>query len=372
MASETVFRITGHLTWGELGTLRRLNKHWCKSVDHSIRTARICSTSSIPTDLLLKFRRMERLSIENLRDSSLCDMNALQKLTSLNSLSIKGMRIGSSSLLAVSMCTGLKELAFYDTTLPSTCLKALDSLSQLSMLTQLKMVYLDIERVEFSGNHCVEMVSKLPNLRQLDLRFDMTSEVLSNLSTLTALESLFISSITLYIPDLNFLRPLTQLRTLSLPWTHFSVYGAEELDALINITSLDIGATDVTDDSLQDFSKLTNLKHLVLKDDCITDSVIDHISMLTDLVSLDISHGAGLSDVCSLRTLSELCGLKLLNLNGTHIGDSDMMLLTNLTSLEWLDIGLTDVTDNGIRHLSSITSLKKINTEIMRNHFDYA
>eukprot|EP00210_Caulerpa_lentillifera_P001235 g1191.t1 len=305
-------------------------------------------------------------------ESSLFDLTALQQLNSLTKLSMKGMRIGSKSIMEIAMCTTkLKELSLCEITLPKPALEPLDSLSQLCQLTQLEMVYVDIERVEFGGNYIVDVVSKLPKLKQLDLRFDMTSEVLSKLSNLTALENLFISSITLYIPDLNFLKPLAQLRELSLPWTHFSIYEADELDALINVTSLDLGATDVMDDSIKNFSRLTNLKHLVLKDNCITDAVIDHISMLTDLVSLDISHGAGLSDVCHVRTLSELRGLKALNLNGTHIEDSDLMLLTHLTTLERLDIGLTDVTDNGIVHLSSITSLKQINTEIMRNHFDH-
>jgi len=324
----------------------------------------------MPTRLLLKFKHLEHLTVEHKDEMRYCDMRHLSLLTTLKSLSLQGMKLTNESLMAIGSCRSLMELSAADITLMKTCPEALASWRQLTQLTKLCMRYVDVEKIEFGGNYVVENISKIHGLKNLELRFDMSTDVLDDLASLTNLEVLCLSSITLYIPNLNFLKDLSRLRKLSLPWTHFSIYDAEQIDLLSNLTYLDLGATDVTDDSLEDFSRLTNLRHLSLKDSCISDGAVKNLSALTDLCSLDISHGAGLSDVCSLDDVSHLCSLKSLNLNGTHIGDSDLEMLLPMTNLERLDVGLTCVTDPGLDLLTVLTNLNEINKEIVRNHFD--
>ena len=371
LPGETIGRIVSFMTLHELSHLRSLNRHWRESIDSSIRTLRLTSMSSIPTRLFSKFLHLEHLTVEHMDETHYCDMRQLNLVTALRYLSIQGMKLSNDSLISIGRCQSLTELSVADITLTKNCSEALSALTQLTQLTKLCMRYIDVEKVEFGGDCCVESVSKIHSLKHLELRFDMSTEVLENLSALTGLETLCLSSITLYIPDLYFLKSLTRLRHLSLPWTHFAIYDTKQIDLLSNLTFLDLGATDVTDDSVQDFSRLTNLRHLSLKDACIGDATVEHLSGMTDLVSLDISHGAGLSDVCSLDHISELHSLKSLNLNGTHIGDSDLEMLRPLSNLERLDIGLTCVTEAGIKTLASISSLKEVNTEIVRNHFDH-
>jgi len=324
----------------------------------------------IPTDLLVKFIHLEKLTVDHMDETRFCDLRNLNLLNTLRYLKLQGMRLSNDSIVAIGNTTTLTDLYVSDITLCHNCADALMTWTKLTVLKKLRMRYVDVERIEFGGNYCVEAVSTIPSLMHLELRFDMTTEVLDKLSTLTRLEVLCLSSITLYIPDLYFLKNLTRLKHLSLPWTHFSIYDVEQIDLLSNLTFLDLGATDVTDDSVKDFSRLTNLKHLSIKDNCIGDNAVKHLSTMSGLVSLDISHGAGLSDVCTLDHIAGLQSLKSLNINGTHIGDSDLKNLFPLKNLERLDLGLTSVTEKGIKLLSQMPNLKEINTEIVRNHFD--
>ena len=371
MPEDTIGRIISFMSLQEISSLRGVSRHWRAAIDHSVDTLRVVSLSSIPMELFIKFTHLQRLTVDHMDEMHFCDMRQLNRLSSLRYLSIQGMKISNESLTAIGSCTSLVELTAADITLTKNCSEALGAFSQLTQLTQLCLKYVDVEKVECGGDYCVESVSKIPSLKHLELRFDMSEDVLDCLLSLTGLETLCLSSITLQIPNLYFLKDMARLRRLSLPWTHFSIYDAEQIDLLANLTFLDLGATDATDESVQDFSRLTNLRHLCLKDNCISDTTAEYLSTLSKLESLDISHSAGLSDVCTLDHVSALVSLKSLNVNGTHIGDSDLENLFPLTSLERLDIGLTCVTESAINSLTSLANLKEINTEIVRNHFDH-
>lgn len=354
------------MTLVEVSSLRGLNRHWKTSIDRSIRKLRVMSISSLPTNLLMKFKNLERLTVDHRDEMHFCDMKQLNLIPSLRYLTIQGMRMKNDSLLSIGSCTSLVELSVTDITLSKNCGEALQTFRDLKHLTKLCMRYIDVEKIEYGGNVIVENVCKIQGLKHLELRsHDMNTDVLKDLATMTALEVLCLSSSPLHIPDLEFLRPMSNLKHLALPWTHFAIYEADQIEILSNLTFLDLGATDVTDDSLKDFSKLTNLKHLSLKDDCIGDGALEHLSTLVELETLDLSHGAGLSDLCKLDHVSTLVGLKILNLNGTHITDADLEFLLPLTNLRRLDIGLTSVTDSGVENiLAPLTKLEVVSTEV--------
>lgn len=264
----------------------------------------------------------------------------------------------------------IQALDMTDVTLSPNGIHNLDRLSRLNCLKSLSLVYVDVDRQELPGNACAEAISKLSNLTYLEMRLDMNGDVLNKLSGLTNLSELCLSSITLNIDDLYFMKDMHSLSILRVPWSHFSTYSADEIDILSSLTFLDIGATDVVDDSLVHFSKLTKLQTLICKDNSISDDGVAHLSTLTNLTTLDLSHAAGLSDVCSMMHLSNLKSLKTLNMNGTHVGNSDIEYLHHLKNLVTLDLGLTSVNENGLEMLSKIKNIKHLNMDSTRNNHD--
>jgi len=158
-------------------------------------------------------------------------------------------------------------------------------------------------------------------------------------------------------------------RQVDLSGTNFSDADAGNLVWLIDVESLDLHDSQVTDAGLSHLQRCDGLRHLVnldLRNCAVSDRGLSHLSGMSSLSSINLGSvmvGSGWPDgrqitdagVVHLRGLSNL---ENLDLNGTMVTDAclgDVSRLTNLTHL-WL--ASTDVTDAGIAQIRKLPRLE--------------
>jgi hypothetical protein len=109
------------------------------------------------------------------------------------------------------------------------------------------------------------------------------------LATLDSLSVLRLGPSRATIVGFKHLAKLKSLRHLNLFHNAVTDEGLEVLSAL-NLTTLDLSGTDVTDDGLRHLSAHTNLKCLSLtRTSTVTDAGVPHLARLKNLTDLDIS-----------------------------------------------------------------------------------
>jgi hypothetical protein len=126
----------------------------------------------------------------------------------------------------------------------------------------------------------------------------------------------------------------------------------------MNLFSLKLSSTEVTDDGLTHLIRLTSLKCLYLSNTQITDAGLTHLEKMTGLEALGLAN-TQISDA-GLTHLKELTGLDTLDLSNTQITDAGLTQLKGLIRLEYLDLDNTNVTDTGLIHLEGLTNLASL------------
>jgi hypothetical protein len=139
------------------------------------------------------------------------------------------------------------------------------------------------------------------------------------------------------------------------------------------ISSLDLGGTDVTDKALKQVAELTNLTKLDLHNTKVTDEGLKELAGLTKLTELGLSESQ-LSDA-NLRVLREIGLLHCLNqaeggkrprsaeeitslaLCRSPLTDAGLRELAALQNLTWLDLRDTRTTDVGLKELTGLKNL---------------
>src|SRR4051812_41073680 len=103
------------------------------------------------------------------------------------------------------------------------------------------------------------------------------------------------------------------------------------LDPFVNLESLDMSYSMITNDSMASIAGMKNLKRLYLRDTGVTDDGLQHIAGLTKLEELDL-YGAKLTDrgMAYLKDLKEMRKLVLL---GAPISDESIPVLAGMTHL---------------------------------------
>ncbi len=91
----------------------------------------------------------------------------------------------------------------------------------------------------------------------------------------------------------------------------------------------------------------------------VSDAALKPLRGLTDLVELNLSKAAGVTDA-GLESIQDLRALKALLLDGTQVSDAGLPNLDQLTQLEFLSLAETRVTDAGFVHLRGLTRLETL------------
>lgn len=159
----------------------------------------------------------------------------------------------------------------------------------------------------------------------------------------------------------SFVPLLERHQELDTLWAQDTSFGDESLRALCtasSLTNLWIPRTEVTDAGLAYLAGHPNLTALDLDHTQVGDAGIAHLAGCTSLSQLSLAHtrveGPG------LEHLARLPSLDTLNLNGTPVGDAGLRHLSRSTSLQALSLDDTKVTDAGLAHLAGIPSLRSL------------
>ena len=167
--------------------------------------------------------------------------------------------------------------------------------------------------------------------------------------------------------SMNHVKPLTNIRELSLRNTKVTDAGLEQLEGLTPLQKLDLNGTQITDAGLGHLSGLTGLQELSLANTLVTDAGLEHLQGLKNLERLSLANtalsGAG------LKNLQGAENLEWLDLTNTHINDNSMedlrflwawFKLTSLGEVSTLNpvftliLDQTQITDAGLAHLEDL------------------
>lgn len=273
------------------------NKPWVTNVGLSsiarmptLTSLNLHDCSGVTNKGLLELTALQGLSSLSLKGCSKLTsggFEAIQGHTSLTSLNLFGCRISDAGLQA------LRHLQLVTLHLGNTKVKD-EGLGHLAQITTLQELHFDQEDLSDAG---VAQLTSLTRLQSLALRdcVDVSADLLSVL--IPALPNLI--SLDLYK---NFTMNDSQL--------------ARCLEFLGAVTCLDLRCTPVTDDGLQQLTKLSSLQRLCLAPtkECLWSSYLCVVSNLTQLTSLSINN-CTLISFGQLETLRQLKLLRELDLS---------------------------------------------------------
>jgi hypothetical protein len=238
----------------------------------------------------------------------------------------------------------------YQETITDEVLCALPSLSTLRLIGITQITAKGIAKCTNITSLCLEVP-----LNEAGTSNDgrLLANALGNLHGLTELKLINVTPTSNPHLAVDDLRPLTNLRTLSL---HYSpLHYVKSLTSLVHLTSLSV--SHPLFETVEVLNEMTQLKRLKLKLYEGND-IEKHFSRLTQLVSLSLHRGQ-LSNV----DLSHMTHLKCLSIQLSNRYNTRNVLfnLSRLTNLVYLDI---DCAFNLLCHIKHLTNLKVLDSRI--------
>jgi serine/threonine protein kinase/Leucine-rich repeat (LRR) protein len=159
--------------------------------------------------------------------------------------------------------------------------------------------------------------------------------------------------------DLQRLKVLTKLQSLSLANAQVSDAGLEQLKTHPALGSLNLRMTQVGNAGMKHVAALPKLMYLLLMNTKVGDAGLEYLKpVLPGLLTLELA-GTPVSDA-GLVHLEPATRLKYLNLSCKLVSDAGLKHLKTLTSLETLALSGSAVTGAGLEHLKALPELKRL------------
>ncbi len=203
----------------------------------------------------------------------------------------------------------------------------------------------DLESVSFWNTRGItgETLAGMSELRKLtNLRLigsSLTDGDLAFIAGHVRLVGLIVESDAITDAGLFHLKGMTKLKNLDLKSRAITGAGLVNLQEMTNLIDLNLEKTQV--DDLKSLAGLVNLRSLSLMDTAITDADLAHLRGLTKLTRLFLSR-TRVTDA-GLEVLASLPSLELLFLDGTAITDAGLMRLSGSRRLGWVAVGQTKI-----------------------------
>jgi internalin A len=209
-----------------------------------------------------------------------------------------------------------------------------------------------------------EDLRQLKKLRSLDLTLNkFTGRPLRHIGGMTELRELKLamrlSPVPLRDEDMEFLKGLTKLESLTLPSKDLTDAWLVYIEELTSLKSLQLYGMAITTAGLRHLRGLTNLTVLSLHGTRVDD--LEVLRPLTKIGYLCIAYTpAGDSALASLRGWPRLYSL---DLRKTNVTDAGLLALGGLPALREVNLSQTKVTDAGLKHLAGLKSLRLVRVE---------
>jgi len=202
---------------------------------------------------------------------------------------------------------------------------------------------------EEADRRAMELLSRLPNVRELKIhRADLAGE-LSMLARLRRLEILDLAGSKFSAERLAALDGIDSLGWLNLADSNITTDDLRYLPNKQSLVVLHLARTSIDDTVLATIGEMESLTMLDLAGTNLSGKTFGELRDLSVLLWLDLSNTA--VDDEAIAKLRVLPRLEVLNLQGTSITDDAIDSLANLSMLEHLDLRETAVTQEAILRL---------------------
>jgi hypothetical protein len=188
------------------------------------------------------------------------------------------------------------------------------------------------------------------------------SEILSQLSSIHELKSLWMRSWQATDEGLGFLRRNEGLEILSVfDARMITDKGVMQLKDLVNLRTLFLSRSKMTDDGLLALARMSRMEHLSLNSHRFTDHGMLALEGMKKLKYLSLEGHLGtksdISDV-GLAALQGLTNLEDLNLSYTRVTDMGLVNLGGLEKLRSLHLAHCDISNKGIEQIINLKTLE--------------
>lgn len=131
------------------------------------------------------------------------------------------------------------------------------------------------------------------------------------------------------------------------------------LVAMKNLEDLSLEGSRISDEKLEELTKISTLRKLRLRGTSVTAEGIKKLASLTELEVLDLRDCPSIGDV-GLQVIGSFAKLKSLLVNGEGVSDSGFASLRSLANLQLLVLPRSNVTDEGLGALRDLKKLKEL------------
>lgn len=149
-----------------------------------------------------------------------------------------------------------------------------------------------------------------------------------------------------------------QLTSLGLSNTSVSDSGLSAIGTLKSLMNLDLSNTKITANGLGQLSTCRNLQTLDLHQNKLGNSNLDGLKELNNLDMLVLGE-TGIGDL-AVKSLANMRMLRTLYLNDSSITNAGLSNLSNLENLQKLDLSGTKIDKQGIKFLTKFANLKEL------------
>jgi WD40 repeat protein/serine/threonine protein kinase/Leucine-rich repeat (LRR) protein len=199
------------------------------------------------------------------------------------------------------------------------------------------------------------------DLRQGESTTDAVLARFGELASGIQVRSVDLSGTAITDAGLTHLARVTSLEELGLSSTFVTDAGLIHLREMKNLKRLSLDGIKITGDGVKYLAELSSLEYLAMSTDLQRDRELEHLGRITWLTSLSLNHGR-ISDL-GLRHLSGLTNLEHLGISATELTDAGLEHLTVHRNLQTLVLFRVRLGDEGAEHLAKITSLTQLSLD---------
>jgi beta-lactamase regulating signal transducer with metallopeptidase domain/Leucine-rich repeat (LRR) protein len=209
------------------------------------------------------------------------------------------------------------------------------------------------------GDAIAQAAGKMKSLRILSLKTPITNEGLAALAATGKLQAARLTLAEVNNHSLELVVRLPRLRQLRLDGpSKLSDRGFAPLGKLTQMIDLSLPGAGLTDACLAHLAPLTATQFLDLSGSQVTGTGLAALARWKSLQTLTLAHSAFDDEGC--RWLPQFAALRSLDLFDTKITDAGLEQIAKLPELEKLFIYDTAVTDAGIAHLAPLKKLQQV------------
>jgi Leucine-rich repeat (LRR) protein len=294
------------------------------------------------------------------------DLSELVQIPLLRGLALGWTEFNDEDMVQLLKLKDLQDLYLYHTNITDRGMQGIGALKKLRIL--------DLRDTAIS-DETLAYVAELPNLVELHVseirdasvsdqfrvwalneKKPITKIGLKHLAVLKKLRVLDLVGTSVRGGSLKGFASLSELREIDLTETPLDIL--DLAGDMPRLRVLDLQNTGLLDEDLASLSRFEGLRKLELdSNETIRGSGLVELSKLRDLLILRLAYTKTSGRLPGLEKLTKL---RELDLTGTMVNDKSLKAVSSLQNLEILDLEATKITDAGMIHLKKLKNLKEL------------